>query len=156
MIDPVLLEEWIGTLPKKFSVDDLHPLERQKICEKLAQRVGRPAVNPYSSRDYSALQITASTLVRLPVPSTHDMERALDAPEQSKPSAGHSHIPNFLQTQDGWISFFFAHEIQIMEKSGFNSTNLGPASHSEYKRRQREVVRKRLLRGLLPHVAEEV
>jgi uncharacterized protein (TIGR04562 family) len=157
MIDPVLLEEWIGTLPKNFSVDTLLPSERQEICEKLAQRVGRPAVNPYSSRDYSALQITANTLVRLPVPSTHEIEKVLETLEKSEfGTAGHNHIPNFLQAQDGWISFFFAHEVQIMEKSGFNSTHLGPASHSEYKRRQREVVRKRLLRGLLPHGAEEV
>jgi len=156
MIDPVLLKEWIGTLPKVFSVDALLPSERQEICEKLAQRVGRPAVNPYSSRDYSALQITANTLVRLPVPSTHDIERVLEPLTQCDPSTtGQSHIPNFLKAQDGWISFFFAHEVQIMEKSGFNSTHLGPASHSEYKRRQREVVRKRLLKGLLPYGAEE-
>jgi len=156
MIDPVLLEEWIGTLSKDFSADALLPSERQEICEKLAQRVGRPAVNPYSSRDYSALQVTANILVRLPVPSTHDIERGLEPLGQSDPStADHSHIPNFLQAQEGWISFFFAHEVQIMEKLGFNSTHLGPASHSEYKRRQREVVRKRLLRGLLPHGAKE-
>jgi uncharacterized protein (TIGR04562 family) len=151
MIDPVLLEEWIGTLPKNFSVDALSPSERRDICEKLAQRIGKPAVNPHSSRDYSALQVTANTLVRLPVPSIHDLAKIQDTFGQNKfGTVGHNQMPNFLQAQEGRISFFFAHEVQIMEKSGFNSSHMGPASHSEYKRRQREVVRKRLLRGLLP------
>ena len=156
MIDPVLLEEWIGTLPKDFSVDALRPSERQEICEKLAQRIGRPAINPYSSRDYSALQLTVNTLVRLPMPGINYLEKFQEFLDHSTPgSADHSNIPNFLQAQEGRFSFFFAHEVQIMEKSGFNNSNLGPASHSEYKRRQREVVRKRLLRGLLPQAAKE-
>jgi len=58
------------------------------------------------------------------------------------------HVPELINAQEEF-AFFFAHEVQIMEKMGFDNSRLGPASHSEYKRRQRKVVRKRLLRGLL-------
>jgi uncharacterized protein (TIGR04562 family) len=151
MIDITLLEEWIGLLPDAFSLNGLSQLERQEISEKLSQRIGRPSVNPFSSRDYSALQITVNTLVRLPGPGVP----ALETIQQRFKERGHPevsdqlHIPELIQAQEE-LTFFFVHEIQIMEKTGFHSSRLGPASHSEYKRRQREVVRKRLLKGLLP------
>jgi uncharacterized protein (TIGR04562 family) len=151
MIDPILLEEWMGTLPEGFSIGDLKPPKRKEICERLAQRIGRPAVNPYSSRDYSALQITANTLVRLSLPGISELGKVQEIFSHANPDHfSQFHIPELIQGEDG-ISFFFAHEVQLMEKSGFTSANLGPASHAEYKRRQREVVRRRLLRGLLPH-----
>jgi uncharacterized protein (TIGR04562 family) len=151
MIDIALLEEWIAQLPDAFSINSLSQAERQEICEKLAQRIGRPSVNPFSNRDYSALQLTVNTLVRLPGPSVPVLKKIQQVfNESGHPEiSDHVHIPELIQAQEE-LTFFFAHEIQIMEREGFNSSLLGPASHSEYKRRQREVVRKRLLKELLP------
>jgi len=151
MIDITLLEEWMSALPDNYSAQGLSPSERQAICEKLTQRVGRPSVNPYSSSDYSALQFTVNTLMRLPGPSISALKSIQVAfNERGKQDiADQFHIHELIQAQEEF-TFFFAHEVQIMEKTGFNNSRMGPASHLEYKRRQREVVRKRVLRGILP------
>jgi len=154
MIDVTLLEEWLRMLPDDFSVKDLSPAERQEICAKLVQRTGKPAVNPYSSRDYSALQFTVNTLMRLPGSGVSALEKIRDIlnEECSPEVADRFHIQDLIQAQQEF-TFFFPHEVQIMEKADFYSSRLGPASHSEYKSRQREAVRKRLLRGILPQEA---
>jgi uncharacterized protein (TIGR04562 family) len=154
MIDVALLEEWTDSLPDAFAIDKLSPSERQEVSKKLAQRIGRPSVNPFSARDYSALQLTVNTLVRLPGPGVAALEKIQHEFSQHGKLgiADRFHIPEMIQAQEE-LTFFFAHEIQIMDKSGFDSSRIGPASHSEYKHRQREVVRKRLLRGLLPQEA---
>jgi len=151
MIDATLLEKWVGMLPDKFSAKDLSPSERQEISAKLAQRVGRPSVNPYSSSDYSALQITVNTLMRLPWPSVSALEKMQQILEEHGKTGTDDklHVPELIQAQKEF-TFFFPHEVQIMDKIGFNNSHLGPASHLEYKRRQREAVRERLLRGILP------
>ena len=151
MIDVRLLEEWIATLPDDYSAQALTPAERQAVSEKLTQRVGRPSVNPYSSSDYSALQFTVNTLIRLPGPSVSALEKIQKAfNERGKQDmADQFHIHELIQAQEEF-TFFFAHEVQLMEKTGFDNSRMGPASHLEYKRRQREVVRKRVLRGILP------
>jgi uncharacterized protein (TIGR04562 family) len=151
MIDRALLAEWGKALPKDFSASDLSQAERHAIAEKLTQRVGRPAVNPYSSSDYSALQFTVNTLVRLPGPGVSALEKIQEIFKERgmNEMADQFHIPELIQAQEEY-TFFFAHEVQIMEKRGFEDSRMGPASHLEYKLRQREVVRKRVLRGLLP------
>jgi uncharacterized protein (TIGR04562 family) len=151
MIDKTLLEEWVAELPDDFSAKKLSKDERQSLTEKLTQRIGRPSVNPYSSSDYSALQFTVNTLIRLPGPGVLALEKVQqEFAEQGKYEiAKQFHIPELIQAQEEF-TFFFAHEVQIMEKMGFNNSRMGPASHLEYKRRQREVVRKRVLRGILP------
>ena len=61
-------------------------------------------------------------------------------------------IPELLQDQEEF-TFFFAHEVQVMEQSGFQSSRSGPASHSEYKQRQRDAARRRVLQGILQEEA---
>ena len=155
MIDVKLLEEWVGMLPEKFSAKSLSKAKRQKICASLAQRIGHPSVNPYSSSNYSALQFTVNTLVRLPGLGVSALEKIQQVfKENGNPEiANQFNIPELIQAQEEF-TFFFPHEVQIMEKTGFNNSRLGPASHLEYKRRQREAVRKRLLKGIL--LREEV
>ncbi|MCL1908856.1 MAG: TIGR04552 family protein [Holophagaceae bacterium] len=150
IIDNVLLEEWVDLLPNDFSVHSLSPAQRQDISEKLAQRIGRPSVNPFSSRDYSALQLTVNTLVRLPGPGISALKKVQQIfMDNGKPEMSDQfHVPELISAQEEF-AFFFAHEVQFMEKTGFDNSRLGPSSHSEYKHRQRKVVRKRLLRGLL-------
>jgi uncharacterized protein (TIGR04562 family) len=186
MVDIPALEEWMAGLPEGFSVDSLTPAERLAVSERLAQRVGRPAVNPHSSSDYSALQFTVSTLVRLPGLGAPDGSGAPGtAPDGPDVGAGSTTgarlgaagarydavdaagagvgvegvladagvqgtgILGLIPGQDEF-TFFFAHEVQLMERAGFENSRMGPASHLEYKHRQREAVRRRVLRGILP------
>ncbi|MCL1893461.1 MAG: TIGR04552 family protein [Holophagaceae bacterium] len=154
IVDPVLLEEWVDSLPDNFSINSLSPPERIELSEKLAQRIGRPSVNPFSSRDYSAMQLTVNTLVRLPGPGIMALEKIQQIINDSgKPEMlDQFHVSELIRDQEEF-TFFFAHEVQILEKTGFDNSRLGPASHTEYKLRQRKVVRKRLLRGLLSQEA---
>jgi uncharacterized protein (TIGR04562 family) len=57
-------------------------------------------------------------------------------------------LADLLQQQEQ-LTFFFAHEVQVMEESGFRNSQSGPASHAEYKLRQREAARRRVLQGIL-------
>jgi len=151
LIDVAELEEWMRGLPKDFSVKALSPEERQVITGRLAQKVGRPAANPYSSNDYSALQFTVNSLVRLPGPGAQALEKMQAALQERGLGdlAKELHISDLIPDQDEF-TFFFAHEVQLMEKTGFENSRMGPASHLEYKHRQREAVRRRVLRGILP------
>ena len=155
MVDVALLEEWAAGQPVDFSTASLTKAERQAIAENLAHRVGRPSVNPYSGSDYSALQFTVNTLIRVPGPGASALQEALRAMQErgAQGEAGRRLITDLIKFQEEF-TFFFAHEVQIMEKTGFNNSRMGPASHVEYKRRQREAVCKRVLRGIWPPTSQ--
>jgi uncharacterized protein (TIGR04562 family) len=113
-----------------------------------------PETNPFSSSSYSAVQFTAHTLIRLPSPAAVALEEVQYRLQgMGRPEAGDlMHIPELIQEQDEF-TFFFAHEVQVMERSGFESIVSGPASHAEYKLRQREAARKRVLQGIVAQEA---
>lgn len=150
MIDLVALETWMEVLPPAFSIQDLAPEARRELNAKLTLKAPGKDQNPFSSKDYSAVQFTARTLVRLPSPAT----RALEALQARLQTLGDTElsdlacIPELIQDQEEF-TFFFAHEVQVMEQSGFQSSRSGPASHSEYKQRQRDAARRRVLQGIL-------
>lgn len=150
MIDMPALEAWMEALPPAFCVQDLSPAERRQLSHTLAAQ--RPATdqNPFSSKDYSAIQFTARTLIRLPSPwvgGLAGLQDGFGSLEQPHP-ADRARIPQLIQEQEEF-TFFFAHEVQVMELSGFQSSQSGPASHSEYKQRQRDAARRRVLQGIL-------
>jgi uncharacterized protein (TIGR04562 family) len=150
MIDMPALEAWMEALPPAFCIQDLSPAERRGLSRTLAAQ--RPATdqNPFSSKDYSAVQFTARTLIRLPSPwvgGLADLQDHFGGLEQPHP-ADRARIPQLIQEQEEF-TFFFAHEVQVMELSGFQSSQSGPASHSEYKQRQRDAARRRVLQGIL-------
>jgi len=154
MIDMEALAAWSETMPPYFRIQDLGPEERKALSRTLALKVPCKDQNPFSSKDYSAIQFTARTLVRLPSPAT----RALETLQERLQTMGDSElsdlvrIPELLQDQEEF-TFFFAHEVQVMEQSGFQSSRSGPASHSEYKQRQRDSARRRVLQGILQEEA---
>lgn len=154
MVDLQALEEWMATLPEDFSLESLSPNERARISESLTLSSGRAEVNPFSSSSYSAVQFTARTLIRMPNPAAAVLEKLQARFQQvGRPEIGDLlHIPELIQEQDEF-TFFFAHEVQVMERSGFESIVSGPASHAEYKFRQREAVRRRVLQGIAPQEA---
>ena len=150
MIDMEALAAWSEAIPPYFRIQDLGPEERKALSRTLALKSPCKDQNPFSSKDYSAIQFTTRTLVRLPSPAT----RALETLQERLQTMGDTElsdlvrIPELLQDQEEF-TFFFAHEVQVMEQSGFQSSRSGPASHSEYKQRQRDAARRRVLQGIL-------
>jgi uncharacterized protein (TIGR04562 family) len=150
MIDMVALAAWSETMPPSFRIQDLDPEARKTLSHTLAIKAPGKDQNPFSSKDYSAIQFTARTLVRLPSPAT----KALETLQERLQTMGDTElsdlvrIPELIQDQEEF-TFFFAHEVQVMEQSGFQSSRSGPASHTEYKQRQRDAARRRVLQGIL-------
>jgi uncharacterized protein (TIGR04562 family) len=150
MIDMGALEAWTDGLPTPFHIQDLTQEERQSLSRTLAIKSSAQEQNPFSSKDYSAVQFTARTLIRLPSPAS----LALDAIQSRLQTMGDTElsdlagIPELKQDLEEF-TFFFAHEVQVMEQSGFQSSRSGPASHAEYKQRQRDAARRRVLQGIL-------
>jgi uncharacterized protein (TIGR04562 family) len=75
--------------------------------------------NPHSSQDYRALQFTCRQLIRVP-------GDRLGQPGET-------------------LRFFFPYEVQVLDKKSYEATRSGRASHTDYKRRQRSTVRRRIL-----------
>ncbi len=150
MFDLEALEAWMAGLPEGFRAEALSQGERDRLCRSIGLRDVSDQGNPFSSKDYSAVQFTARTLIRLPGPAVPALERLQsDFRSIGKPELGDLlHIPELIQAQDEF-TFFFAHEVQVMERTGFQNARHGPASHLEYKQRQRESARKRVLHGIL-------
>jgi len=150
MIDMEALAAWSESTPPYFRIQDLGQEERKALSSTLTLKAPGKDQNPFSSKDYSAIQFTARTLVRLPSPAT----KALETLQERLQTMGDTElsdlvrIPELIQDQEEF-TFFFAHEVQVMEQSGFQSSRSGPASHSEYKQRQRDAARRRVLQGIL-------
>lgn len=154
MVDLEALDRWMARIPPGFRLDQLSDADRRELSSELTLNQFRAEVNPFSSSSYSAVQFTAHTLIRLPSPAVGALESvqsrlcAMGRPE----SGDLMHIPELIQEQEEF-TFFFAHEVQVMEHSGFESIVSGPASHAGYKLRQREAVRRRVLQGIVAQEA---
>ena len=149
MVDIPALEAWMSRLPRGFTLEQLDPVEREALVADLAFMPQRVESNPFSSSSYSAVQFTAQTLIRLPGPAVSVLERIQSRLNtMGKPEMGDLlHIPELIQAQEEF-TFFFAHEVQVMERTGYESILSGPASHAEYKSRQKEAARRRVLQGI--------
>ncbi len=145
LVDMDALQAWTNELPEGFAVPPLGSPERDAICARLVPKTRHDGGNPFMSRDYKAVQFTVRTLVRLPNPAVAVLEKI--AKTLPPGDTTRVKIPQLIQEQEEF-TFFFAHEVQVMEPSGFQSARSGPASHGEYKQRQRDAARKRVLRGI--------
>ncbi len=145
LINMEALQAWTQELPEGFSLPVMGSLEREALCARLVPQHRADGGNPYMSQDYAALQFTVRTLIRLPSPAVTALKKVS---ERLRPEdAERARITELIQSQEEF-TFFFAHEVQVMEPSGFQSASSGPASHGEYKQRQRDAARKRVLRGI--------
>ena len=150
MIDLEALHRWMAEISPTFEASELPPGEREALNTRLTLREEAGRENPHTASEYASVQFTARTLIRLPSPATEALEtiqtrlRALGHPELMS-AVG---LADLLQKQEQ-LTFFFAHEVQVMEESGFRNSQSGPASHAEYKLRQREAARRRVLQGIL-------
>lgn len=154
MVDLQELEHWMDRIPPGFTLDQLDPQDRRELSAALTLKQFQSDVNPFSSSSYSAVQFTVQTLIRLPSPAVNALEQIQDRLQaMGRPETGDLlHIPELIQEQEEF-TFFFAHEVQVMERTGFESIVSGPASHAEYKLRQRAATRKRVLQGIAPQEA---
>lgn len=82
---------------------------------------GPVVVNPHSAVAYHAVQFTCRHYVRIEDPFGTARE----------------------------LSFFFPYEVQIIDKVSFEDSHSGRSAHQDYKRRQRESVRRRVLSPVL-------
>ncbi|MBL0311390.1 MAG: TIGR04552 family protein [Holophagaceae bacterium] len=145
LVDMDALHAWSHELPEGFAIPPVGSPERDAICAKLVPKTRIDGGNPFMSRDYKAVQFTVRTLIRLPNPAVAVLEKF--SKSLAPGDATRVKIPQLIQEQEEF-TFFFAHEVQVMEPSGFQSARSGPASHGEYKQRQRDAARKRVLRGI--------
>jgi uncharacterized protein (TIGR04562 family) len=105
-------------------------VDRGALLEDLRATVGPPKVTPqqtprvnaFSATNYQSLQFTSRQLIRVPDDSPSGEE----------------------------IRFFFPYEVQVLDEASFRESRSGRASHEEYRSRQREAVRRRVLGSLVP------
>jgi len=77
--------------------------------------------NPFTSHSYKSIQFTTRQLIRIPI------------------------VRKGVSSE---MSFFFPFEIQLLDSKSYQESLTGRSGHSEYKQKQLESVRQRVLRGL--------
>lgn len=87
----------------------------------LPQEPTRTRYNPYSSVAYHSIQFTCRQIIRVP--------------DHLRPGSEHR--------------FFFPFEVQVMDAAAYEASRVGLASYDDYKARQREAVRARVLGDLV-------
>ena len=119
LIDLDQLEPQLLELEANLStLSDKIAAVRQIASDRRGQAASHQVHNPHSASAYRAIQFTCREMVRLPIG------------------------PNNTRAQ-----FFFPYEVQILDAASFAASQAGPASHGEYKQRQLEAVRARVLAG---------
>lgn len=149
MVDLEALHALGEEAPRGLDPSRLDPEARRELNARLALKTAAVGPNPYTHSHYSAIQFTSGTLIRLQGPAVSALEKVQRGfSAMGRPEVGDLvHIPELIQEQEEF-TFFFAHEVQVMEKAGFESILSGPGSHVEYKQRQRDAARRRVLQGI--------
>jgi uncharacterized protein (TIGR04562 family) len=97
--------------------------------------------NLYSSIDYHAVQFTCRQLIRVPNPFSNGHARAPEPEVEGEPRRLFGNGPE--------LRFFFPFEVQVLDVGSYTASRTGLAAHDEYKARQRETVKRRVLGYLL-------
>lgn len=98
-------------------------IQRMERELALAAQAQTRTDNPHSGAGFNSLQVTVRKMIHLPPDVT---------------------VPHSASGDEG-VSFFFAYEIQLMDAASHDRSQVGPASHEAYKRRQIETARRRVL-----------
>lgn len=140
---------------------EIDPERRHELLRELARQCPQPALphpvdttlqNPFSASSYRSVQFTCRQLIRVQDPQDLDNAQLLaraesrHGPEDPIVQALRSRVADAQE-----ITFFFPFEVQILDHDSFQATRSGRASHDEYKARQHEVVKRRVLGPLLPN-----
>lgn len=152
LIDLDWLRGEIGALVADQGIDDTARLAllRERLEALPYAGPPEPSRNPHSSRSYHSIQFTCRQLVRVTNPYTESLVSRIETTRLSQPSLAHL-CDNLLRTlrRPNQIRFFFPFEVQIMDHKSHLMSRDGEASHDDYKTRQRDTVKRRILRDLL-------
>lgn len=145
--------EWLkGEIAALLSEEDsseyAHHLDALRDKIEHAPYTGPPASshNPHSSRKYHSIQFTCRQMIRVENPYTPVLAKRLESTYLARPEL--RTLCNELQSSlrdTSQIRFFFPFEVQIMDEKSFEMSRVGEAAHADYKRRQRESVKRRIL-----------
>ncbi len=130
LIDLQWLREEVGELDRRLAAGELDQARRLELLRRRVRQRPYPSAstpfseNPFSAMGYHAIQLTCRQMIRI---------RARSGPGRA--------------LREG-IRFFFPFEIQLLDEESYWESVKGHAAHDQYKLRQREAVRQRVL-GLL-------
>ena len=125
----------------------------RKSCRSQAfpQATALPEINQHSSVNYHSLQFTCRQMIRIRDPRLGPVEGVLAdlSSGSSFPPVSSATGPVRAPATRRQFSFFFPFEVQVLDQQSYEISRSGLASHAEYKRRQRETVRRRVLGELV-------
>lgn len=157
LIDLSLVRQHMSDVDERCERGELADSERwqamREACRNDPYPPGELVKNAHSSFAYHSIQFTCRHHVRVRNSYDAHVQRFIDRIRQDP--AGDvfaqdvSELDKLADT-DGEIHFFFPFEVQILDQEAYEASRSGQASHAEYKARQRETVRKRVLGDLLP------
>lgn len=122
--DMSVLDEMVreGIMPATHKLQAL----RQRVRDQNYPSSKTRDYNHHSAVDYHSIQFTCRQQIKVPEPYS-------DPHDPNRPT----------------IRFFFPYEVQILDQESYEISRSGLASHDEYKKRQRNTVKERVLGGLL-------
>lgn len=109
--------------------------------------------NPHSSIDFRSIQVTARKMIRITNPLYQQLQDLIGY-VQGKINLPDHFLPGAESARD--LSFYFDFELQLLDRTSYQASLHGPASHDAYKKRQVETAGKRVLGNvLLKHIQEQ-
>lgn len=116
--------------------------------------IERDTWNPHSSSRYNAIQFTCRQMIRFANP-LH--QRLVKARKNARRLLDGDALQEMLDSLslvgvEEEQKFFFPYEVQIMDIASYDEATAGRAAYREYKGRQVDVVRQRVLGQVLPRV----
>ncbi len=141
-----LIGQWrAGAIDEQAAVAMLAAFDRRpEQAEGLAW-------NPHSSHRYNALQFTCRQMIRVANPLYQRLVKARKLARREMNGDGLTEMLDSLSLVgvEPEIRFFFPYEVQIMDVAAYDQATAGRASYRDYKQRQVDTVRDRVLAGVL-------
>jgi len=134
-----------GELDEMGTVEAIHAFDRKPE--------GREQVewNPYSSDKYRSIQFTCRQMIRFDNPLFVRLRDAQIVARKHLRGAKLAELLGTLSTVgvEPEIQFFFPYEVQVMDIASYQQATVGRASYSEYKERQIDSARRRVMPRVL-------
>ncbi len=158
LIDIEALAAHVETMAEALAagaIDEAAALQSVALFASPPETTAQTEWNRHSSANYNSIQFTCRQLIRLPNPLYERLERARDVALATLEGPALATMLASLDTVgvDREIQFFFPYEVQIMDRAANEAASVGRASYGEYKERQVEAVRQRVLGRVLELMA---
>jgi uncharacterized protein (TIGR04562 family) len=161
LLDMQKFRDNLDSIDEMLAAGELSQEDVDEMLEKLTtpayQGRGMLGVNPHSSNNYRAIQITCRQLIRWPEPQLGWVPKMSEAIQNGQlPDAVAGVLRESLRLVENWAgqpvkdeAAFFPFEVQIMDASSYRSTLIGDAAHDRYKRSQLRSARRRVIGELI-------